>query len=198
MGVAVTLHELGGLDAHGAVVGGKGLVQLGHVAADGRGRIHQIDLEARGAEIQGGLEAADSASDDHHVAHVAILHLVLERDDFFIAHRYFTFLANSAGCLCSWRSVRSGPGASPGWAKGRTLGGSDRAGRADRYARGDETLGAARWLRLYARSRGTETSLKWLLRGHTAREKEQPGRHQEAGIRLSAGVWEKRRGGFHP
>jgi hypothetical protein len=34
--VAAGLHQLGGNDAHGAVVGGEGLVQLGHDAADGR------------------------------------------------------------------------------------------------------------------------------------------------------------------
>jgi hypothetical protein len=38
-------------DSRGAVIGGKGLVQLGHVAADAGPFLHQIDLEA-GAECR--------------------------------------------------------------------------------------------------------------------------------------------------
>ena len=35
VGMPIALDELRGFDAHRAVVGGKGLVQLGHLAADG-------------------------------------------------------------------------------------------------------------------------------------------------------------------
>ena len=36
IGMSVALNELGGLDAHGAVIGGKCLVELRHLSADGR------------------------------------------------------------------------------------------------------------------------------------------------------------------
>ena len=49
--VAATFHQLGGHDAHGAVVGGESLVQLGHDAADGRLLLQQIDLEARLGQV---------------------------------------------------------------------------------------------------------------------------------------------------
>ena len=55
------LDELGGDQAGGAIVGGKGLVQLGHDPADGDILLHQIDLETRIGCVQGGLHAGDAA-----------------------------------------------------------------------------------------------------------------------------------------
>jgi hypothetical protein len=46
VGVPADLDQLGGDNSHGAVVGGKGLVDLGHVAADGRTLLHQVDVVA--------------------------------------------------------------------------------------------------------------------------------------------------------
>ncbi len=71
VGVSVALDELRRFDAHGAVVGGKGLVELRHLAADGRQLLDQVDLEARGGKVQGGLNAADPTTDHHDVAEVA-------------------------------------------------------------------------------------------------------------------------------
>ena len=62
------LHQLGRHDAHGAVVGGEGLVELGHDPADGRGLVQQVDLEAGFGQVQRGLHAADSGADDQHRA----------------------------------------------------------------------------------------------------------------------------------
>jgi hypothetical protein len=42
--VCGTLDKLGGQDAHGTVVGGKRLVELGHLAPNGRLLFHQIDF----------------------------------------------------------------------------------------------------------------------------------------------------------
>ena len=70
--MAVTFDELGRLDAHGAVVGGEGLVELRHFAADGRRSLNQKDLETRGGEIERGLNAGDPATDDHDIAEIAI------------------------------------------------------------------------------------------------------------------------------
>jgi hypothetical protein len=66
-------------DSYGAVIGRKGLVELGHVASDARTFLDQIDPESGGGHIEGGLNAADSATDDHHVSEIAfdrdVLHL---------------------------------------------------------------------------------------------------------------------------
>jgi len=65
------LHQLGGDNAHGTVVGGEGLVQLGHNPADGRLGFHQMHIKTRVGHIQGRLDAGDAAAHHHHRAHVA-------------------------------------------------------------------------------------------------------------------------------
>jgi len=72
VGMPVAFDELRGLDAHGAVIGGEGLVELRHLAADGGRLLHQIDLVARGGEIEGGLDTADPSPHDHDVAKTAV------------------------------------------------------------------------------------------------------------------------------
>ncbi len=62
------LDELGREDAHRAVVGGEGLVQPGHDAADGRVGLEEVDLLAGVGQVEGGLDAADAATDDKHRA----------------------------------------------------------------------------------------------------------------------------------
>jgi len=68
VGVPVALDELGRLDAHRAVVRGERLVELRHLAADGRRLLDQEDLEAGGRHVERGLDAADPAAHDHDVA----------------------------------------------------------------------------------------------------------------------------------
>ncbi len=51
-----------------AVVGWKGLVQLGHFAANGRRFVNQVNLEPGGGKIQGGLDTADSSADHHYIS----------------------------------------------------------------------------------------------------------------------------------
>ncbi len=62
--VVGAVYQLGGDDAHGAVVGGKGLVQLRHDPADGRILFHQVDVKSGVGQVQGGLDAGDAAP--HH------------------------------------------------------------------------------------------------------------------------------------
>jgi len=52
-------------DSHGAVIGGKGLVQLCHGATDGWTLFNQVDLVAGVRQVQGCLHAGDAAADDH-------------------------------------------------------------------------------------------------------------------------------------
>ena len=58
------LHQLGRENAHGAVAGGKGLVELGHPAAYGGGGLQKIDLEAALGEVERGLDAGDAGPAD--------------------------------------------------------------------------------------------------------------------------------------
>ena len=58
------VHHFGGQDTGGAVQRGEGLVQLGHLAADGGLLLHDVHVEARVGDVQRGLDAGDTAADD--------------------------------------------------------------------------------------------------------------------------------------
>jgi len=68
--VPSALHQFWGEDTHGAVVGGKGLVQLSHHPADGRGGLHQVNVIPRLRQIEGGLDAGDASPHDENGAHL--------------------------------------------------------------------------------------------------------------------------------
>ena len=64
VGVAARLHQVGREDAHGAVVGGEGLVELRHAPADGRAVLDQVDLEPGRRQVERSLHAADAGADN--------------------------------------------------------------------------------------------------------------------------------------
>lgn len=59
--------------SYGAIVGGEGLVKLGHMAAKGRRLVHQIDLKTRSGQIKGSLDPANPSADNHYIAKTAAL-----------------------------------------------------------------------------------------------------------------------------
>jgi hypothetical protein len=59
------LDQFGRKDSHGAVIGGEGLVQLGHDATDGGGPFHEIDIITGIGQIECCLHSGN-ASTDHH------------------------------------------------------------------------------------------------------------------------------------
>jgi len=71
VGMPADLDQFGCEYSHGAVIGGKGLVKLGHMAANGRGLVDQVNFEARIGKIERGLDTTDSAPDHHHITHIA-------------------------------------------------------------------------------------------------------------------------------
>ena len=72
IGIPADLDQFGCENSYRAVIRGKGLVKLGHVAANGRRAVHQIDLETRSRQIERGLNSADSPSDHHDVAKMMV------------------------------------------------------------------------------------------------------------------------------
>jgi len=72
------LDQFGCEYSHAAVVGRKGLVQLSHMAADGRRLLNQIDLKPRGAEIECGLDTADPSTDDQDVSEITLFEALAE------------------------------------------------------------------------------------------------------------------------
>src|SRR3990172_3387505 len=68
--MSAAFQELRRFNAHGAVVRGKGLIKLGHLAADGRRLVDQVNLEARVGKIKSGLNTADPTADDHNISEI--------------------------------------------------------------------------------------------------------------------------------
>jgi len=67
VGMPADLDQFGRKYSDGAVIGGKGLVKLGHMAANGRCLVHQIDLKTRSGKIKRGLDPADPSTDNHYI-----------------------------------------------------------------------------------------------------------------------------------
>jgi hypothetical protein len=66
------LDQFGCEYSDGAVIGRKGLVKLGHVAANGRRLVDQVNLKTRTGKIERGLNTADPSTDNHDVSKVTI------------------------------------------------------------------------------------------------------------------------------
>jgi hypothetical protein len=72
IGMPADLDQLGCEYSHGAVIGRKGLVELGHMAPDARRPLDQVNLEASRGKIKGRLNAADSSTDNHYVSKITV------------------------------------------------------------------------------------------------------------------------------
>ena len=68
IGMGRALQKFGRQDAHGTIIGGKGLVQLAHLPANGSGFIHQVNFEPGIGRVQSRLYAADPCAHNHHSA----------------------------------------------------------------------------------------------------------------------------------
>jgi len=64
--VPADLDQFGRDNSHGTVVGGEGLVQLGHDASDRWRFLEQVDVISGICQIQGRLHPGDPSSDNHH------------------------------------------------------------------------------------------------------------------------------------
>jgi hypothetical protein len=89
-------HELWRKDARRTVVGRKGLVQLGHAAADSRFGLHQIYFVAGLGQIQRGLDTGDSSTYDKSRPY----------DIFGLSHSVFT-LKTMVFCTMEWEAMNS-------------------------------------------------------------------------------------------
>jgi len=55
-------------NSHGAVIGRKGFVQLGHMPTDTGPFFNQIHFKPGGGKVQGGLNTTDSATNHQYIA----------------------------------------------------------------------------------------------------------------------------------
>ena len=68
IGIPADLDQFGREYSDGAVIGGKGFVKLGHMAANGRRLFDQVNLKTRSGKIKRRLNAADPSTDNHHIS----------------------------------------------------------------------------------------------------------------------------------
>jgi hypothetical protein len=72
VGMPADLDQFGREYSDGAVIGGKCLVELGHMAADGRRLVNQVNLKPRSGKVEGGLNTADPSADHHHITKMIV------------------------------------------------------------------------------------------------------------------------------
>jgi hypothetical protein len=72
IGVPADLDQFGCENSSGAVIGGKSLVKLGHMAANGRRLIDQVNFVTRRGNIKRGLNTADPSTNHHHISKIAV------------------------------------------------------------------------------------------------------------------------------
>ena len=70
IGMPADLDQFGREYSDGAVIGRKGLVKLGHMAANGRCLVDQVNLKTRSGKIKRGLNTADPSTDNHHITKI--------------------------------------------------------------------------------------------------------------------------------
>ncbi len=76
--------------SHRAVVGRKGLVQLGHMAANAWPFFNQVDLEPGRGKIKRGLNAADSSTNNHYVSKIGLSKVPTKLLDLLFQQYYFS------------------------------------------------------------------------------------------------------------
>jgi hypothetical protein len=80
------LDQFGREYSHGAVIGGKGFVQLRHMAANGPGFVNQVNLKARRGQIKRGLNTADPTTDDHDISKIGFRKTITKLIYLFFFH----------------------------------------------------------------------------------------------------------------
>ena len=77
-------------NSHRAIIGGKGLVKLGHMAADTRPFLNQIDFKSSRGQIERGLNTTDTAPHDHDITEIIVTENLGKLLDLF-DRQYFVF-----------------------------------------------------------------------------------------------------------
>jgi hypothetical protein len=78
VGMPADLDQFGRKYSDGAVIGGKGLVQLGHMAANGRCLVDQINLKTRCSKVKRSLNTADPSTHHHHISSMTVRGTLIE------------------------------------------------------------------------------------------------------------------------
>jgi hypothetical protein len=87
------LDQFGSEYSHGAVIGGKGLVKLGHMAPNARRFLNQVNLKTSSSKIERGLDTADPSANNHYVSKITVRETFTKLFDLF----FFHFLTSLSG-----------------------------------------------------------------------------------------------------
>ena len=93
VGMPADLDQLGCEYSHGAVIGWKGLVKLGHVSPNAWRLFDQVYLETGVGKIERGLNTADTSADNHDVSKIAVPGIFTQLLNVF-SYRYYFFHFN--------------------------------------------------------------------------------------------------------
>ncbi len=85
------LDQFGREYSHAAVVGGKGLVKLGHMTPDARRLFDQVYLETGGGKIKRGLDTADPSTNNHYIREITLHKTFAELFDMSVFHFHISF-----------------------------------------------------------------------------------------------------------
>jgi hypothetical protein len=74
--------------SHGAVIGGKGLVKLRHMAPNARRFVNQVDLKTGSGKIKRGLNAADPSTNNQDISKITVRETLTKLLNLFFFHFY--------------------------------------------------------------------------------------------------------------
>jgi hypothetical protein len=72
IGMPADLDQLGCEYSHGAVIGWKGLVKLGHMAPNARRLFNQVNLKTSRSKIERRLNTADASANNQYVSKITV------------------------------------------------------------------------------------------------------------------------------
>jgi hypothetical protein len=110
IGMPADLDQFGREYSHGAVIGRKGLVKLGHVPPNARRLLNQVHPKTGGSEIKRGLNTADPSADDHDIAKITVSKALTELLNSFSEYDYVSHFLSPHQVSSMPRSL---PGESP-------------------------------------------------------------------------------------
>jgi hypothetical protein len=93
--VPADLDQLGRENSHGTVIGGKGLVKLGHMAANARRFLNQVNPKTGRGKIKRGLNTADPSTNNHYVSKIPVRETLSKLFNLFFFHFSMSFLMMS-------------------------------------------------------------------------------------------------------
>ena len=91
IGMPADLDQFGREYSHAAVVGGKGLVKLGHMTPDARRLFDQVYLETGGGKIKRGLDTADPSTNNHYIREITLHETFAGLFDLSVFHFHISF-----------------------------------------------------------------------------------------------------------